>query len=135
MNVKRFALAGVVVFVAFQIMDFIVHGVILMKSYEALASVWRPDMMKLMWIMYATGAAFSLLFVYIFTKGYEGRGLLEGVRYGLVIGLFMNAVGMFNQYVIYPLPFALVLQWFLYGMIEFVIAGVVVAAIYRPKQA
>lgn len=86
-----------------------------------------------MWIMYITSFIFAVLFVYIFTKGYENAGIAEGVRYGLIVGLLMNVVGMFNQYAIYPVPFNLVLQWFVYGMIQFIIYGIVAALIYKPK--
>lgn len=33
---------------------------------------------------------------------------------------------------IYPLPFSLVLQWLAYALVEFIIAGIAAAAIYRP---
>jgi hypothetical protein len=90
-------------------------------------------MMSLMWIFYAAGLVTAFLFVYIFIKGYEDKGLLEGLRYGIIIGLFMNVIGMFGQYVMYPIPCSLSVQWFVFGMIEFAVAGIVAAAIYRPS--
>ena len=134
MNVKRFVSAVIVVFIAFQIFDYIIHGIILAPAYQKLESIWRPEMMSKMWIMYITSLILSLLFVYIFTKGYEARGIGEGIRYGLLIGLLMNVVGVFNQYVVYPIPFALAIQWFIYGTIEFVICGIIAALIYKPKK-
>ena len=92
-------------------------------------------MMSLMWIMWITCAVLSFLFAYVFVKGYEARGMLEGVRYGLIVGLMMNGVGAFNQYVLFPVPFVLAVKWFVFGMIEFILAGAVVAAIYRPKAS
>jgi len=133
MNIKRFIGASIAVFIAFQVFDFIIHGVILGSTYENLKDVWRPDMMSKMWIFYITSAILSFLFVYIFTKGYEGKGIGEGIRYGLLIGLLMNVVGMFNQYVVYPIPFSLALQWFIYGTIEFIACGIVAALIYKPE--
>ena len=133
MNVKRFIVASVAVYIVFQALDFIIHGIVLADTYKALSNVWRPDMMSLMWIFYAAGLVFAVLFVYVFTKGYEGKGILEGVRYGIIMGLFMELIGTFGQYVLYPIPFLLSLQWFIYGMIEFIIAGIVVASLYRSK--
>ncbi|UCD70562.1 MAG: hypothetical protein JSW70_06020 [Syntrophobacterales bacterium] len=135
MNIKRFIIASIAVFICFQVLNFIIHGVILDSTYESLKDVWRPDMMSKMWIMYITSLILSFLFVYIFTKGYEARGIAEGVRYGLLIGLLMNIPGMFNQYVIYPIPFYLALQWFIYGTIEFIACGIVAALIYKPKTS
>ncbi len=135
MNGKRFILASIVVFVVYEITDWIVHSLILSGVYQRLQSLWRPDMMDKMWIMYVTAFIFSFLFVYIFTKGYEGKGVAEGFRYGLYIGLLMNIVGMFNQYAVYPVPLSLTVQWFIYGMIQFIIIGIVTALIYRPKAS
>ncbi|MCK4322464.1 hypothetical protein KAX08_08130 [candidate division WOR-3 bacterium] len=133
MNGKRFILASIVVFVVYEITNWIVHSLILSGVYQRLQSLWRPDMMDKMWIMYVTAFIFSFLFVYIFTKGYEGKGVAEGFRYGLYIGLLMNIAGIFNQYAIYPVPLSLTIQWFIYGMIQFIIIGIVTALIYRPK--
>ena len=135
MNTKRYLGASIAVFICFQILEFIIHGPLLGKVYMSMEGVWRPDMMSKMWIIYTTSFILSFLFVYIFTKGYEGKGIGEGFRYGLLIGLLMNVVGMFNQYAVYPIPFVLALQWFIYGMIEFSICGIVAAMIYKPKEA
>lgn len=133
MNVKRFLLAALAVFVIFQVLDFVVHGLILSADYEATTQVWRPDMMEKMWIIYLTGLLLSLLFVYIFAKGYQGKGIMEGVRYGLVMGLLLAVVVNVNQYIVYPLPDGLLIKWILFGLIEIVVAGVAVSLIYKPK--
>lgn len=134
MNKKNFIFTSVVVFVVFQVINFVIHSLILMKAYQALEHVWRPDMMGKMWIIYATSLIFSFLFVFIFSRGYEGRGIAEGVRYGLVIGLLMNVMGMFNQYAVYPIPIGLTIQWFIYGVIQFIICGIVAAALFKPAR-
>jgi hypothetical protein len=134
MNIKNFIFTSVIVFIAYQVVNSIIHYLILSGAYQALVDVWRPDMMQKVWIMYATSLIFSFLFVYIFSKGYEGRGILEGVRYGLILGLLMNVVGMFNQYAVYPLPFSLIIQWFIYGIIQFIICGIVAATLYKPAK-
>jgi hypothetical protein len=134
MNTKRFIIASIVIFVIYEILDFIEHGLILGSSYMSLTGIWRTDINSVMWIMVVTALVFSFLFVYIFTKGYEGKGILEGIRYGLLIGLLMVVIDIFNQYVIYPIPFILVLQWIIYGLVRFVIYGIVAAAIYKPVK-
>ena len=98
MNIKKFLIASLVVFVTLQILDYVIHSLILMSAYESLQAVFRPDMMDKMWIFYLTGIIFSLLFVYIFSKGYEGKGVAEGAKYGLLIGLIVHLVGSYNQW-------------------------------------
>ncbi len=131
MNVKRFIGASIAVFLAFQVLDFIIHGMILRPVYESLKDVWRPDMMSKMWIMYVGSFVLSFLFIYIFIKGHENKGIAEGIRYGIIIGLFASIPYGFYEYVMYPLPLSLCVQWFVYGMIEFIICGMIAAAIYK----
>lgn len=133
MSLKRFFGACILVFIVFQILDFLIHGILLSQDYQALMHIWRPEMMSKMWIMYVTSLIFSFLFVYIFSKGYEGKGVKEGLRYGFLIGFLINVVGMFNQYVVYPLPLSLAVKWFVYGTVEIVIAGIVLSLVYKPK--
>ncbi|MFQ6613130.1 MAG: DUF6768 family protein [Fidelibacterota bacterium] len=133
MNTKRFVGASLAVFVTNQVTDLIIHGGILSSTYDSLKNIWRAEMESTMWIMYVTSFVFAFLFIYIFSKGYEGKGISEGIKYGIIIGLLMNVVGMFNQYAVYPIPFILTIQWFIYGMIQYTIYGILAALIYRPN--
>ena len=133
MNTKKFLLASFGVFVTTQILDFVIHNLILGSTYESIQGLFRTDMADKMWVMYVTGIVFSLLFVHIFTKGYEGKGILEGVKYGLLIGLVVYFVGSFNQFVVYPVPYVLMWKWVIYGTLEMMAAGAVTALIYKPK--
>ena len=132
MNTKRFILATLAVFVVSVILDNLIHLVILKGAYEPLVSIFRPDMNSLIWLIYVGSLVFAFLFVYIFIKGHEDKGIMEGIRYGLIIGLFFLIPTSIGQYATYPLPFSLVIQWFIYGLIEFIIFGIIAAVIYKP---
>ena len=66
----RFWLAVVVVFLAFFVMDFVIHELILSGPYEATASLWRTeeDMNRLMPFMWIGTLVMSLFFVLIFGR-------------------------------------------------------------------
>ncbi len=131
MNIKRLIITSIAVFIVIQAIDWLVHGVLLAHWYQEIKGLWRPEMMDLMWVMVLGSLFYSFMFVFIFTKGYEARGVVEGARYGLFIGLLVNVSGMLGQYAMYPIPFGLALIWVAYGIIEMVIAGMITAAIYR----
>ncbi len=135
MNVKRFFLAAVVVFIVAEVLEFLIHGVILASTYEALKDLWRPDMESKMWIYPVIGAIWSLLFVYIFVKGREGKGLMEGVRFGVVIGLFVGIPMAYGTYAMIAIPYSLALQWWIYTLIECIVLGVIAALVYKPLPA
>ena len=134
---KKLLIAFVAVYVVGQIMGYLIHQVWLMPTYAALASVWRPgpEMASKMWIMLVTAATWSFFFCYVFARGYEGKGLAEGVRYGAIIGLFFGISSAYNQYVVYPIPGSLALKWFLSGLAFCVVQGIVAAALYKPARA
>ena len=135
MNVKRYITASLAVFVAALVLDFVIHGVILRGAYEATKSVWRPDMESKMWIFWLVNFIAAFPFTYIFVRGYEGKGIPEGVRFGAIIGVYVSVPMAYGMYVMLAVPYSLALQWFLYGMIETILLGIVAALVYRPKAA
>ena len=135
MNVKRYLAASLTVFAATMILGYIVHGVILEPTYRSLHGIWRTDMQSKIWIQWVVGLLISLLATYIFTKGYEAKGILEGVRFGLIIGLFASIPAAYGTYMIIPIPYLLALEWFLYGTGQWIIVGAVMAAVYKPVAA
>lgn len=131
---KRFWMAFVACYVVGQVLGFLINGVLLKPSYEALAHVWRPeaDMNAKMWIFFVTSFIAIFLFCYIFTKGYENKGLVEGLRYGALIGLLLTVPMAYDSYVVYPLPYTMALKWFLTGMAYWLALGAVLALVYKP---
>ncbi len=134
MNGKRFALGCVAVYVVYQVLGFLIHQVLLGEIYAVMASVWRPEaqMMSMMWIQFFTSAVWVVLFCYIFTRGYQNKGAMEGARYGLLIGLFMGIPFSYESYMIYPITLGLAHAWFVATVVISVICGVVFAMIYKP---
>lgn len=134
MNWQRLLIAFVAVYVLAAVLNFIIHGLFLMSTYEGLSSIWRPDMDRLMWIQWVTGIFFSFFFVYIFVRGYEAKGVLESVRFGLIIWGFASIPMIYGQYMVYPLPYSLVLKWLFTDLLVLIILGITVALIYKPQQ-
>lgn len=127
----------VAVFITSVALNFIFNGLVLGPTYESLKSLWRPDFNSLMWIYYVLMLVGAFFFVFIFSKGYEGKGIAEGVRYGLYIGIWMSMGMAYGTYAMIAIPYSLALQWFVYGVIQYVIMGIVVAFVFgrKPKPA
>lgn len=132
MNWKRFLVASLVVFVAVQAMEALINGVFMKAAYDSLSSLWRPDMMSKMWVMYIIGVLVALLFTYIFIKGREGKGISEGVRFGILIWLFVSVPMNHAMWVLLPIPYVMIIRWMLFSLLEMLIAGILVAVIYKP---
>lgn len=132
---KKLLIGFVAVFVTFTALDFVIHNLILGTTYEQIRQVFRPDMMEKMWIMYLVTAISSFFFVLIFSKGYEGKGIAEGLRYGFYVGMMMSVGMAYGSYAMYPLPYSLAMSWFIYSMVEYLVAGTVVALVYGQKES
>jgi hypothetical protein len=130
---KKVLLGFVAVFVTLEILDFLIHSVLLGPTYASLASLWRPDMKEKMWIMHLVMLIGSFFFAFIFSKGYENKGIGEGLRYGFYIGFWMSTGMAYGTYSMIAIPYSLAVQWFIYGVIEYVIAGAVLALVFGMK--
>lgn len=135
MNWKRFFVASLVIYVVVQAMDFIVNEVFMKSAYESLKGLWRPNMASRMWLIYVFGVLVALLFTYVFVKGREGKGIAEGIRFGVIIWLFVTVPMNVSMWVLLPIPYAIILRWMLYGLLEMLVAGILVAVIYKPLAA
>ena len=134
MNWKNFSITFVVVYILGGILNFVIHGVFLTETYQALSAVWRPEMDSLMWVQAVTALFLSFFFIYIFAKGREGKGWMEGLRYGLVIWAFLSIPSIYGQYMAYPIPYSLVLKWLFSDLIVMVILGITVSLLYKPGE-
>jgi len=135
MNVKRYVAASLTVFVVSVALGYLVNAVILQSTYASIHGIWRADVQSKMWINAVSDFILSFVFVYVFVRGYQGRGIMEGVRFGLLMGLIFAIPAAYGTYVIIPIPYYLALEWFLYGMAQTLILGIVAAALYQPAHA
>jgi hypothetical protein len=130
---KKLWLGFFAVLVVFEVVSFVVNGVLLMSAYEATKNIWRPDMMSLMWVFHVVMLIGAFFFVLVFSKGYEGKGIVEGMRYGLYIGIWMGVGFAYGTYAMIAMPYSMALIWFVTTVIQYVLAGIVVAAIFGNK--
>jgi heme/copper-type cytochrome/quinol oxidase subunit 2 len=131
-NWKRFLWASLVIFVVRKGLDYLIDTVILMRDYEKLNGLLRPDVMSTVWLMFVVGLLVAFLFTYIFVKGREGKGIQEGVRFGIIIGLFVTVPAGLGAWMLFPIPMGLIVKWILNGLLLNLISGILAAAIYKP---
>jgi len=130
---KQGWISFIAVFVLFVVLSFLVDGILLAQTYESLKALWRPDMMSLMWVYYVIMFVGAFFFVLVFSRGYEGKGVMEGFRYGLYIGIWMGIGMAYGTYAMIAIPYSLALTWFFTNIVQYVLAGMVTAAIFGKK--
>jgi hypothetical protein len=131
---KKFWIGFVAVFVTLGVLEAVVNMVLLSSAFKATANLWRPPAEMKIWLFYVIYLFIAFFVTLIFSKGYEGKGIGEGIRFGFYIGMFMAVPMAYGTYASMPIPYSLALQWFLYGLVEYIIVGIVLALVYG-KQA
>jgi hypothetical protein len=131
---KKFWMTFIAVFVTSFILDFIVYFLLLGSAFNSL-TVWRSDKESLMWIYHVITLVGSFFFTFIFTKGYEGKGIGEGIRYGLYTGIWLSIGMAYGTYAMVAIPYGLTLEWFALGVLSYVIMGIVASIVYGRKPA
>jgi len=120
---KRTILAVVAVFVAWSVLDFILHGMILRSTYEATASLWRP-MEEFKWVLnYIVVLISAACFVIIYARMITERGMNTALLYGLVFGIGAGVSMGYGSYSVMPIPYHLALAWFLGTVVMAVVGG------------
>jgi hypothetical protein len=127
---KKLWLGFVAVFVLSFLLDILVNNFLMMKEYMETAQLWRPQAEMKTGVILIVELCFAFFFTFIFSKGYEGKGAMEGLRYGLYVGLMMNVTGAYMTYATMPVPYMLALKWFLFGTVQYMIYGAVLGLIY-----
>ena len=133
---KRILLAILAVFVAWSVLDFIIHGVMLQSTYEATAHLWRPMGEMKMGLMYLVTVAYAACFVGIYASLVQPKSLAMGLKYGLLFGLGTGISMGYGTYSVMPVPHHLALVWLVGVLIETVAGGILAALILkRPKES
>ncbi len=132
MNIKRFIIASISVFVFVLAYDWLFHGVFLRGLYEQTKEIWRPEGESYMGFMLLSQICFSFMLTFIFTKGFEGKGIGEGVRFGLLIGLLLASIQI-GAYAHLPIPLSLAFGWIVAEFLKGLGAGVVASMTYKNE--
>lgn len=132
---KRFMISAFVILVFSLAWNSLVHLVILSKASAALVFIARPDSLRPLWLALLATAAVAVLFVWGYRKMAKKGTLDEGLAYGAAFGILAGVLVDLNQYIIYPIPAALAISWFLFGFMEFSICGILVSLIHPVKPA
>jgi hypothetical protein len=131
---KKFLIAWAVLFVAWLIGSFVVHGLLLHSDYMQLTSLFRAegDQQKYFPLMLLAHAILSGAFVWIYARGVEAKPwMAQGVRFGVVVALLTIVPSYMIYFVVQPMPGEVVIKQIVFDGVLMVILGIIVAWLYR----
>jgi hypothetical protein len=138
MNQKRIVLAAVAATIADFAYGFLVYGTLLTSSFAAQGDVYRPPDAQTAYMgIGALGILLAMIAASaIYAKGYEGgSGVQEGARFGLLMALFAIGYSSLVNYATIRLGGRHTGMMAAAALGEWVLAGVVIGLVYKPRSA
>ena len=133
MNTKRLLLTALAVFVFIFAYEWVFHGILLKDTYGMTPSLWRPESemtQHFHWLVLGQ-VVIAVVFTVLFAQGFAAGGVAAGIKLGIIVGLLRLGLGLID-YAVQPLPAKLIVFWFLGGLLEATVTGVIAGAIYKP---
>lgn len=131
---RKFFLAWIVVFVAWMMGSFVVHGVLLHEDYAKLPNLFRPETEAQAYfpLMILAHVIMAGAFVWIYSRGIEAKLWFgQGIRFGLAVTLLTIVPTYMIYYVVQPMPGLHVVKQIVFDGILILILSVIVAVFYR----
>jgi len=132
MNTNRYLIASPVTGVWMVVYGFVANQVVLgdFWSSQVAPGLVRPEGEEILGAVIASCFLQAFALGFIFTRGYEARGLGEGVRFGLLVAWFVASLYLLF-YALQPWNVISVTVSALTDGLMYVGAGVVLALLYR----
>ncbi len=135
---KKFFIAWIVIFVAWFLGSFIVHGVLLSADYTRLGGLFRTptDSQQYFPLMILAHVMLAGAFAWIYARGVEPKPWLgQGVRFGIAVAFLTTVPTYLIYFVVQPMPAETVVKQIVFDSALMVILGVIAGWLYRDGKA
>jgi hypothetical protein len=135
MNFARVAASAVAAWFVSILVGYVVNDILLTDIYAPNAAAMRAEdaMMANMPLGFAATLVGFFAFAYMYAKGYEGtNGIMEGLRFGVLVAVMLSCFAIVWQYVVYPITGTMLVAMIVDTMVELPLYGALVGAIYKP---
>ena len=132
--IKRAALAGLVIFIVWGAIDYLLHELLLRPTYERSAHLWRAQSEMNLPLVYLVVVILIGCFVSIYSRFISNKSLATGIAYGFLYGLATGVAVGFGTFIHMPVPGTLAWGWCLGGWLKGVAAGAIVGAMVKPGR-
>ena len=138
MDYKRIALAAVVAWVVDSAYGVIVWMKLLGGEFAKYPALFRPeaDMNAHMPLAFAGSLLAMFALATIYAKGYEGgKGVVEGIRFGILMALFTLGFVSIGLYASFNLGRRIAVMASAASFLEMIVVGAVIGLMYKPATA
>jgi hypothetical protein len=137
MNLSRLILAALGGFAAYFVLGGLIFVLVpsLKTEFLKYPNIYRDHQGQMSHMPVAMAATFlsMLVLAVLYALTYQGgSGLMEGARFGALIGLFAIGSFVLHNYVNLNIGLALTIQSAVAYFVEWTVAGIAIGLIYRP---
>jgi hypothetical protein len=132
----KFWIAFVVAFILLYAFAFLLHGVVLMKSYEPFAgkAYLEPDRMASRQIWIPVGLLIlAFIWTYFFHRFATEKNVLMGIQHGVSYMIFLYLPSAFINYATLNASGYHYLGWLIGGIVQGVVIGAIMGLIMKQK--
>lgn len=131
---KRFFLGWFALYAFNGFTGFLIHHVLLGSTYSEIASTLHADVQSRLWAFILISISGSFFLTLFYSEWRTGNSLGEGLKYGILIGVWMTINEYFSAYASSDaIPLWLALTWILLGLLQYIVCGIILALIYRNE--
>jgi len=138
MNYPRIAMAAVAALLVFFVYGFLVEGMLIRKDFALSAALYRDSsaQMKYMPIGMVAVLIGLLAAATVYAKWCGGAsGSMVGLRFGALMGVFAACIHAISNVVTLNMNLRLGLEIALSTFVGWVLAGIAMGAVYKPRAA
>jgi len=135
---RKFVIAWIVIFVAWFLGSFVVHGVLLNADYMRLGTLFRApaDSQRYFPLMILAHVMLAGAFAWIYARGVEPKPWLgQGVRFGIAVAFLTTIPTYLIYFVVQPMPVETVVKQIVFDGVLMVILGALAGWLYRDGKA
>ena len=126
---KSIFLSAIAIFIAWMVLDLLMHRYLLASLYEQNAGLWRPfDQVNVVLIYFVTFTLIAI-FIAVYALLVSPKSLTAGVEFGLFLGLALGISSGLGTYIHMPIPRALAWGWFVAGCLKGAAAGAIMGVL------
>jgi len=137
-NGKKCFVTSVAIFAAVTAVDVVLNVVVLDKQYEAFTSLWRSEMRvrTLFPLLFLGQATFAYFFAWLYAMGFEPEkpAVPQGLKFGLYVWPLFAVSGNLAAAPFINIPLRFFAFWMATGLLDCLMAGLVAARFYRPRE-
>lgn len=128
---KRILLATVAIFVAWEVLDFVIHGLILREAYAASPGLWRPMADMKMGLMFIVGAIAAFCFAGVYGWLVRPKTLHAALKFGLLFGVGAGVSMGYGSFAVMPIPYVMAFAWFAGTLVQALLGSLLAGLIIR----